>query len=68
MQTLAGKEIFEWLYALNPLLAGEIRSKLARGRENKPIQSGSASNTSSTANNTTSNSSVNTPSKSNPIN
>lgn len=25
MQTLTDKEIFEWLYALNPLLAGEIR-------------------------------------------
>jgi kinesin family member 1 len=35
MQTLTGKEIFEWLYALNPLLAGELRSKLARVRENK---------------------------------
>lgn len=25
LQTLAEKEIFDWLYALNPLLAGEIR-------------------------------------------
>ena len=25
MQTLIGKDIFDWLYALNPLLAGEIR-------------------------------------------
>ena len=25
MQTMTDKEIFEWLYALNPLLAGEIR-------------------------------------------
>jgi kinesin family member 1 len=30
IQTLHKKEVFEWLYALNPLLAGEIRSKLAR--------------------------------------
>lgn len=38
LQTLHEKEVFEWLYALNPLLAGEIRSKLAR-RQNltKPI-------------------------------
>lgn len=33
MQTLCEKEIFDWLYALNPLLAGEIRSKLARRRQ-----------------------------------
>lgn len=33
MQTLNDKEIFDWLYALNPLLAGEIRSKLARRRQ-----------------------------------
>jgi hypothetical protein len=32
MQTLTEKEIFDWLYALNPLLAGEIRSKLSRKR------------------------------------
>lgn len=28
MQTLGDKEIHEWLYAINPLLAGQIRSKL----------------------------------------
>lgn len=33
MQTINDKEIFDWLYALNPLLAGEIRSKLARRRQ-----------------------------------
>ncbi len=49
MQTLTGKEIFEWLYALNPLLAGELRSKLARGRENKPKNASSLSNTNSTS-------------------
>lgn len=30
LQTLGEKEIHEWLYAINPLLAGQIRSKLAR--------------------------------------
>lgn len=30
LQTLEEKEIHEWLYAINPLLAGQIRSKLAR--------------------------------------
>lgn len=27
MQPLAGEDIFEWIYALNPLLAGQIKSK-----------------------------------------
>ncbi|CAF0730672.1 unnamed protein product [Brachionus calyciflorus] len=39
MQTLTDKEIFEWLYALNPLLAGEIRSKLARRKKETQITS-----------------------------
>uniref|UniRef100_A0A1B6CXY8 PH domain-containing protein n=1 Tax=Clastoptera arizonana TaxID=38151 RepID=A0A1B6CXY8_9HEMI len=30
MQTLGDKEVHDWLYAINPLLAGQIRSKLAR--------------------------------------
>ncbi|PIK38164.1 putative kinesin-like protein KIF1A [Apostichopus japonicus] len=30
LQTLADKDLFDWLYAFNPLLAGSIRSKLAR--------------------------------------
>ncbi|XP_065219254.1 kinesin-like protein unc-104 isoform X1 [Planococcus citri] len=30
MQTLSDKEVHEWLYAINPLLAGQIRSKLSR--------------------------------------
>ncbi|XP_011505550.1 PREDICTED: kinesin-like protein unc-104 isoform X1 [Ceratosolen solmsi marchali] len=30
LQTLGDKEVFDWLYAINPLLAGQIRSKLAR--------------------------------------
>jgi kinesin family protein 1 len=33
MQTINEKEIFDWLYALNPLLAGEIRSKLSRRKQ-----------------------------------
>ena len=33
IQTLTDREIFDWLYALNPLLAGELRSKLARRRQ-----------------------------------
>ncbi|GLH09165.1 Kinesin-like protein unc-104 [Gryllus bimaculatus] len=32
MQTLGDKEVHDWLYAINPLLAGRIRSKLARRR------------------------------------
>ncbi|XP_050522646.1 kinesin-like protein unc-104 isoform X8 [Daktulosphaira vitifoliae] len=30
MQTLLDKEVYEWLYAINPLLAGQIRSKTSR--------------------------------------
>lgn len=30
MQTLSDRELHDWLYAINPLLAGQIRSKLAR--------------------------------------
>ncbi|XP_037953280.1 kinesin-like protein unc-104 isoform X6 [Teleopsis dalmanni] len=30
LQTLADKEVHDWLYAINPLLAGQIRSRLAR--------------------------------------
>ncbi|XP_035212059.1 kinesin-like protein unc-104 isoform X4 [Stegodyphus dumicola] len=32
LQTLGDKEVYEWLYAINPLLAGQIRSKLSRKR------------------------------------
>nr|XP_042903494.1 kinesin-like protein unc-104 isoform X2 [Parasteatoda tepidariorum] len=32
LQTLGDKEVYEWLYAINPLLAGQIRSKLSRRR------------------------------------
>ncbi|KAK6629953.1 hypothetical protein RUM43_003774 [Polyplax serrata] len=32
LQTFCEKEVHEWLYAINPLLAGQIRSKLARRR------------------------------------
>ncbi|XP_014670393.1 PREDICTED: kinesin-like protein unc-104 [Priapulus caudatus] len=34
MQTMGDKEVHDWLYAINPLLAGTIRSKLSRGRVN----------------------------------
>ncbi|XP_043482611.1 kinesin-like protein unc-104 isoform X5 [Leptopilina heterotoma] len=30
LQTLGDKEVYDWLYAINPLLAGQIRSKSAR--------------------------------------
>lgn len=30
MQTPSDKELYDWLYAMNPLLAGQIRSRLAR--------------------------------------
>ncbi|XP_059608867.1 kinesin-like protein unc-104 isoform X2 [Phlebotomus argentipes] len=30
LQTLGDKEVHDWLYAINPLLAGQIRSRLAR--------------------------------------
>ncbi|KAF4530219.1 hypothetical protein B566_EDAN017956 [Ephemera danica] len=33
LQTLADREVHDWLYAINPLLAGQIRSKLARKRQ-----------------------------------
>ncbi|XP_058794339.1 kinesin-like protein unc-104 [Phymastichus coffea] len=40
LQTLGDKEVYDWLYAINPLLAGQIRSKLARkgpGTNGMPI-------------------------------
>ncbi|XP_031637540.1 kinesin-like protein unc-104 isoform X2 [Contarinia nasturtii] len=36
LQTLGDKEVHDWLYAINPLLAGQIRSRLAR--KNNEIQ------------------------------
>lgn len=30
MQTLLDKEVYEWLYAINPLLAGQIRYVMSR--------------------------------------
>ncbi|CAG5033349.1 unnamed protein product [Parnassius apollo] len=30
LQTLGDKEVHDWLYAINPLLAGQIRSRSAR--------------------------------------
>ncbi|KAG1667381.1 Kinesin-like protein unc-104 [Nymphon striatum] len=32
LQTLMDKEVHDWLYAINPLLAGQIRSKLSRSQ------------------------------------
>ncbi|XP_021709776.1 kinesin-like protein unc-104 isoform X4 [Aedes aegypti] len=34
LQTLGDKEVHDWLYAINPLLAGQIRSRLARRNVN----------------------------------
>ncbi|XP_073978084.1 kinesin family member unc-104 isoform X4 [Rhodnius prolixus] len=42
MQTLGDKEVHDWLYAINPLLAGQIRSKLAR---TAPMNNPSATST-----------------------
>lgn len=40
LQTLGDKEVHDWLYAINPLLAGQIRSRLAR----RSITAGGGSN------------------------
>lgn len=39
LQTLNDKEVHDWLYAINPLLAGQIRSKLSRKRPTNPTHS-----------------------------
>ncbi|KAL4710919.1 hypothetical protein ACJJTC_002549 [Scirpophaga incertulas] len=36
LQTLGDKEVHDWLYAINPLLAGQIRSRSARRGERAP--------------------------------
>jgi kinesin family protein 1 len=36
VQTASDKELNEWLYAINPLLAGQIRSTTARNRPKLP--------------------------------
>ncbi|KXJ77862.1 hypothetical protein RP20_CCG006361 [Aedes albopictus] len=41
LQTLGDKEVHDWLYAINPLLAGQIRSRLAR----RTVTSSSGSST-----------------------
>lgn len=41
LQTLGDKEVHDWLYAINPLLAGQIRSRLAR----RSLTAGGASST-----------------------
>ncbi|XP_058067087.1 kinesin-like protein unc-104 isoform X1 [Anopheles bellator] len=44
LQTLGDKEVHDWLYAINPLLAGQIRSRLARKNISSVSSSGSGSN------------------------
>ncbi|XP_075169171.1 kinesin family member unc-104 isoform X6 [Haematobia irritans] len=41
LQTLADKEVHDWLYAINPLLAGQIRSRLARRTQETASQTAS---------------------------
>ncbi|XP_035790791.1 kinesin-like protein unc-104 isoform X5 [Anopheles albimanus] len=41
LQTLGDKEVHDWLYAINPLLAGQIRSRLARKNISSVSSSGS---------------------------
>ncbi|XP_026475169.1 kinesin-like protein unc-104 [Ctenocephalides felis] len=36
LQTFGDREVHDWLYAINPLLAGQIRSRLARRSANQP--------------------------------
>ncbi|XP_043919081.1 kinesin-like protein KIF1B [Protopterus annectens] len=36
LQAINDKDMYDWLYAFNPLLAGTIRSKLARRRSGQP--------------------------------
>ncbi len=42
MQTLSEKDLHEWLYAISPLLAGQLRSTAGRIRPktNTPVQEG----------------------------
>lgn len=40
LQTLGDKEVYDWLYAINPLLAGQIRSKLARKSPTSNLSNG----------------------------
>uniref|UniRef100_A0A1I8MI85 Kinesin-like protein unc-104 n=1 Tax=Musca domestica TaxID=7370 RepID=A0A1I8MI85_MUSDO len=41
LQTLGDKEVHDWLYAINPLLAGQIRSRLARRTQETASQTAS---------------------------
>ncbi|XP_058457906.1 kinesin-like protein unc-104 isoform X2 [Malaya genurostris] len=43
LQTLGDKEVHDWLYAINPLLAGQIRSRLARRNMNGSSSGGDSS-------------------------
>ncbi|XP_058835346.1 kinesin-like protein unc-104 isoform X5 [Topomyia yanbarensis] len=43
LQTLGDKEVHDWLYAINPLLAGQIRSRLARRNVNGSSSGGDSS-------------------------
>ncbi|XP_063696569.1 kinesin-like protein unc-104 isoform X4 [Culicoides brevitarsis] len=42
LQTLVDKEVHDWLYAINPLLAGQIKSRLARRTQQTDNQQTSA--------------------------
>ncbi|XP_062559919.1 kinesin-like protein unc-104 isoform X5 [Armigeres subalbatus] len=48
LQTLGDKEVHDWLYAINPLLAGQIRSRLAR----RNVTNSSASSTTDSSSST----------------
>ncbi|GBP28430.1 Kinesin-like protein KIF1B [Eumeta japonica] len=45
LQTLGDKEVHDWLYAINPLLAGQIRSRSARRGERAPAAPANAAPT-----------------------
>nr|XP_017024623.1 kinesin-like protein unc-104 isoform X1 [Drosophila kikkawai]XP_017024624.1 kinesin-like protein unc-104 isoform X1 [Drosophila kikkawai] len=50
LQTLGDKEVHDWLYAINPLLAGQIKSRLARRTLEPASQTASQIQASSAAN------------------
>lgn len=45
MQTMTNEEVYDWLYAINPLLAGQMRSKsgMIAPHNLAPIQSPTSS-------------------------
>ncbi|XP_030368966.1 kinesin-like protein unc-104 isoform X10 [Scaptodrosophila lebanonensis] len=50
LQTLGDKEVHDWLYAINPLLAGQIKSRLARRTLEPASQTASQIQATTTAN------------------